>query len=359
MSLLLDIETPNGCNRREPLNIIQCALALLNWTNSMAHGITDALLIYNPTSGRRRRRRFVEIEQSVRILREAGIETELAPTTGPGHAKELARHAVEQRRGMVIACGGDGTINEIINGLAHSQVPMALLPAGTANILAKELGIPWDIPHAARLISGGTIRRIALGVATPTNGIHSPAISADGRYFLSVAGAGPDGAIVNGVHEGLKKSAGVFAYWVEGIRQLFRYAFPQMKIRSAGRDREATIIVVGRTAHYGGPFKITTEASLFEDTFEFLTNSTSSRLGYLACLPALFAGTLRKRRGIETWKATEVICESAGSAPGGPHGRRGAVRPPADGVSDRAGRAFDRDARGAVARPTPHTERGT
>ena len=281
----------------------------------MPQEIKDALLIYNPTSGRKRHARFQEIEHAVRILREAGITAELAPTTGPGAAIRIARQAVDQRRGMVIACGGDGTINEIINGLAHSQVPMALLPAGTANILAKELGIPWDIPRAARLISGGAIRRIALGVATPTNGNHSPAISADGRYFLSVAGAGPDGAIVNGVHEGLKKSAGVFAYWVEGFRQLFRYAFPQMKIRSAGRDREATIIVVGRTAHYGGPFKITTEASLFEDTFEFLTNSTSSRLGYLACLPALFAGTLRKRRGIETWKATEVICESAGSEP--------------------------------------------
>src|ERR1700724_3084349 len=106
----------------------------------MAHGITDALLIYNPTSGRRRNRRFAEIEQS---------------------------------RGMVIACGGDGTVNEIINGLAGSYVPLALLPAGTANILAKELGIPWDIPHAARLIADGVVRRIAIGIAMPGNGNHS------------------------------------------------------------------------------------------------------------------------------------------------------------------------------------------
>jgi diacylglycerol kinase (ATP) len=281
----------------------------------MPNEIKDALLIYNPTSGRKRHTRFEEIEHAARILKEAGITTELAPTTGPGAAVRIARQAVDQRRGMVIACGGDGTINEIVNGLACSQVPMALLPAGTANILAKELGIPWDIPHAARLISGGTIRRIALGMAMPTNGNHSPAISSTGRYFLSVAGAGPDGAIVNGVHEGLKKSAGVFAYWVEGFRQLFRYAFPQMRIHSGGRDRQATIIVVGRTANYGGPFKITTEASLFEDSFEFLTNSTRSRLGYLSCLPALFAGTLRNKNGIETWKATEVICESANGEP--------------------------------------------
>jgi diacylglycerol kinase (ATP) len=281
----------------------------------MPHEIKDALLIYNPTSGRKRHSRFEEIEQAARLLKDAGITTELAATTGPGTASKIARQAVDQRRGMVIACGGDGTINEIVNGLAFSQVPMALLPAGTANILAKELGVPWDIPRAARLIPGGGIRRIALGMAMPTNGNHSAAISREGRYFLSVAGAGPDGAIVNCVNEGLKKSAGVFAYWVEGVRQLFRYGFPQMRIHSAGRERRATIIVAGRTAHYGGPFKITTEASLFEDSFEFLTNSKRSRLSYLACLPAIWMGTLRKRDGIETWKATEVICESASGEP--------------------------------------------
>jgi diacylglycerol kinase family enzyme len=136
-----------------------------------------------------------------------------------------------------------------------------------------------------------------------------------GRYFLSVAGAGPDGAIVNGVNGALKKNAGVLAYWAEGARQLFQYGFPEIRIRSGGKERKATIIVIGRTAHYGGPFKITTGASLFEDSFEFLTNSKSSRLHYLSCLPALWMGTLRKKDGIDTWVSTETICEAAGSEP--------------------------------------------
>src|ERR1700758_2824600 len=151
----------------------------------MPNEIQDALLIYNLTSGRRQHRRFAEIEQAVRILKDAGIRTELAPTTAPMSATAIARQAVQHGRGMVISCGGDGTNNEVVNGLAGSNVPMAILPAGTANILAKELGIPWDIPRAARLISGGTVRRIALGVAIPTNGNHSPAIPSGGRYFLS------------------------------------------------------------------------------------------------------------------------------------------------------------------------------
>jgi diacylglycerol kinase (ATP) len=285
---------------------------------TMTHGIKNALMIYNPTSGGRRHRRFQEIEEAVRILKDAGITVELAPTTDAGHAQEIARLAVEQHREMVIACGGDGTINEIINGLAGSQVAMALLPAGTANILAKELGIPWDIPRAARLIPEGVIRRIALGMATyaGSNG-NGPggALPSSGRYFLSVGGAGPDGAIVNGVDCALKKKVGVAAYWLEGLKQLFSYDFPEMRVRSNGTDHVASIIVVGRTANYGGPFKITTNATLFEDSFEFLTNSTRSRLRYLACLPALWLGKIRGMQGIKMWKASEVLCESAGANP--------------------------------------------
>jgi len=277
----------------------------------MPEGVKNALLIYNPTSGRRRNRRFEEIEKAVRILKDAGTATEIAATTSPGAARSMARLGVEQRKDLVIACGGDGTVNEVINGLAGSQVPMALLPAGTANILAKELGVPWDIPHAARLIPGGVVRRIALGLASALSENGNGSGGGSGRYFLCVGGAGPDGAIVNGVDEILKKNAGIVAYWMEGLKQLFRYDFPEMRVRSGGQERRATIIVIGRTANYGGPFKITTQASLFEDSFEMLTNSSTSRLKYLACLPALWMGKLRGFEGIDYWKDTEVICEPA------------------------------------------------
>jgi YegS/Rv2252/BmrU family lipid kinase len=281
----------------------------------LPNAIHDALLIYNPTSGRRRARRFAEIEQAVRILKEGGITTELAPTLAPNSATQIARQAVEQHRGLVIACGGDGTINEVVNGLARSQTPMAILPAGTANILAKELRIPWDIPHAARMLSNAAVRRIALGIVVPLDGNVSAAMPREGRYFLSVAGAGPDGAIVNGVHAGLKRRAGILAYWAEGFRQLLRYNFAEMRIESHGQERRATIIVVGRTKHYGGPFKITTGADLFEDSFEILTYSKRSRFAYASCLPALWMGKLRAREGIEAWKADHSVCAPAGAHP--------------------------------------------
>ncbi|MGB6431475.1 MAG: diacylglycerol kinase family protein [Candidatus Acidiferrales bacterium] len=274
----------------------------------MVAPIRKAVLIYNPVSGRRRSRRLVEIETAGKILSDAGIAIEFAPTFDPGSGTTIARQAVAQKFDLVIACGGDGTVNEIVNGLAGSRVPMALLPAGTANILAKELGIPWNIPAAARLIPSSTPRRIALGsIAAPGEQTNGNSPHAD-RYFLCVGGSGPDGAIVNGVDSKLKKSIGQFAYWAEGMRQLFTYKFPLMRVESRERTVDATIVVVGRTAEYGGPFRITDGASLYENCFEIVAFSTRSRLRYLFALPALYFGKLRGVRGISAWKTADVTC---------------------------------------------------
>lgn len=281
----------------------------------MLENIHDALLVYNPTSGGRRHRRFAEIEQAAGILKDAGVRTELAATTGRGSATKIARLAVEQGRGIVIACGGDGTVNEVVNGLAGSHVPMALLPAGTANILAKELGIPWHIPAAARLIPQCRLQRIALGMVLSLSREGFSSAPPFTRYFLCVAGAGPDGAVVRAISDTLKNRAGLLAYWLEGARQLVRYHFPEITISSAGRTQNATLIVVGRTAHYGGPFKITTGASLFEDSFEIVTNETRNRMKYLASLPALWLGRLRRLKHISAWKTTEAVCWPANREP--------------------------------------------
>jgi len=128
--------------------------------------IRDALLIFNPTAGRARELRRGALERARKVLARQGIESELARTAGPGMAPELARRAVRERRQMVIVCGGDGTLNEVVNGLAGSAIPLALLPAGTANVFAKELGLPWNIERAAELIGDSQRRRIALGHVT-------------------------------------------------------------------------------------------------------------------------------------------------------------------------------------------------
>lgn len=276
----------------------------------MPRGIHRALLIYNAASGRRRGERLAEVEAASIVLKQDGINCELAPTTGRGSATELARQAVVDARQLVIVCGGDGTINEVVNGLAGSQVPMALLPAGTANILAKELGIPWDIAAAAGMIAGSELQRIALGLVASDGDSTTPGWT---RYFLSVGGAGPDGAMVHALETMAGSKSGIIDYWLEGVRQLVKYRFPEMRITCAGRDLKATLIVVGRTQNYGGPFCITQEANLLEDCFEIVAVSTRNRLRYLACLPALWLGKLRQMPDIHHWKTTEVLCEPAGS----------------------------------------------
>jgi diacylglycerol kinase (ATP) len=275
----------------------------------MLSEIRDALLIINPQAGRARKAHLGPLERARKILSGDGIATELAPTDGPGAATEIARKAVREQRQMVIVCGGDGTLNEVVNGLAGSRVVLALLPAGTANVFAKEIGLPWNIERAAKMVARGVIRRIALGMAI------TEATGDAGRYFLSVGGAGPDGALVRAVSSALKKSTGTLAFWAEGVRQLGLYSFPRFRVTAAGQSVEATLVVVGRTKHYGGPFRITTEANIYGDDFELMLCTTRSRWKYAGYLALLSTGRLRQARSTRYLRATTLHCEPLDSAP--------------------------------------------
>ena len=275
----------------------------------MPGSIRDALLIFNPTAGRARGLQPGALERARKVLARHGIESELAPTDGPGSGPALARRAVRERRQMVIVCGGDGTLNEVVNGLAGSTTPLALLPAGTANVFAKELGLPWNIERAAALIAGSRLRRLALGhVAAEESG-------EGGRYFLSLAGAGPDGALVRSVNQSLKDRMGTIAFWLEGLRQLGSYRFPRFRVRLAGETAEATLITAGRTKHYGGPIRITTRADLYGNDFELMLCTTRSRWKYLSYIPLLLTGGLRRVRHVRFLRATAVRCEPIDAEP--------------------------------------------
>jgi diacylglycerol kinase (ATP) len=275
--------------------------------------LRNALLIHNPNAGGGGRGRQRGLNEARHIFAGGGIETELAETTGPGHATQIAQRAADEGRQLVIACGGDGTLNEIVNGLATQQnghrVPLALLPGGTANILAKELDLPWDIPSAAEKLVRGTVKEIALGLATP---LEQPEKK---KYFLSVAGAGPDGMIVYSIDLDLKARVGILAYWWQGAREIFRYKFPHFRIVTGEQKLDASLVIVGRTQNYGGPFKITTGADLFQDQFELMALTTQSGFRYLSYLPSLLLGDLRETEGVHFWKAETIVCEPLDSNP--------------------------------------------
>jgi len=278
-----------------------------NPKSTMITDLRNALLIHNPNAGGGGNSRRRTLDAARHIFAAGGIHSELAETTGPGHATEIAQRAASEGRGLVIACGGDGTLNEVINGLAAQQnghrVPLALLPGGTANILAKELDLPWDIPSAAEKLVRGTVKEIALGLATP---FEQPERK---KYFLSVGGAGPDGMIVYSLDLDLKARFGILAYWWQAAREVFRYNFPHFRIVIGEQRLDASLVIVGRTKNYGGPFKITTGADLFEDQFEVMALTTQSGLRYLSYLPTLWMGNLRGTEGVHFHKADSIICE--------------------------------------------------
>ena len=186
---------------------------------------------------------------------------------------------------------------------------MALLPGGTANILAKEIGLPWDIPAAATKLVHGEVKEIALGLATP---LKEPSKA---RYFLSVAGAGPDGTIVYAIDLDLKARVGILAYWWQGAREIFRYKYPHFRVVTGKESLDVSLVVVGRTKHYGGPFRITTEADLYADQFEMMGLTTQSGFRYLSYLPTLWLGKLRGTEGVHYWKANSIVCEPLDSNP--------------------------------------------
>jgi diacylglycerol kinase (ATP) len=279
----------------------------------MRENLSNALLIHNPNAGTGGGARRRLLDKARKILSLGGIEADLQETKAPGDATLMAQRAIEEGRQLVIACGGDGTLNEVVNGLAVQEnghrVPMALLPGGTANVLAKELGLPWDILRAAEKLVHGEVREIALGLATP---IEEPEKK---RFFLSVAGAGPDGMIVYSIDLDLKARVGILAYWWQGTREVFRYKFPHFRAVTGDKKLDVSLVIVGRTKHYGGPFRITDQADLYADQFEIMGLTTQSGFRYLSYLPTLWLGKLRGTAGVHYWKASSVVCEPLNGNP--------------------------------------------
>jgi diacylglycerol kinase (ATP) len=121
--------------------------------------------------------------------------------------------------------------------------------------------------------------------------------------------------IVYSIDLDLKARVGILAYWWQGAREAFRYKFQHFRVTAAGKQIDSSLVVVGRTKHYGGPFKITTDADLYEDQFELMTLTSRSGLRYLSYLPSLWLGKLRGTEGVHFWKADRILCEPLGEDP--------------------------------------------
>ncbi|MGA3168375.1 MAG: diacylglycerol kinase family protein [Terriglobia bacterium] len=281
--------------------------------------MNKAILIYNPIAGRRPAKREREIRQASSVLREAGIAAELAPTTRPAMAQDLARAAAASGVDLVLVCGGDGTINEVINGLAPSRIPLGILPGGTANILARELRLPHSPVGAARQLPRWSSRRIALGRArwggTPSPEESSnPAADAFCRYYASVAGIGFDAHIVYKLSAQLKVGFGVAGYVMEAFRQLLRYPFPIFSCRLDGHERQGTFAVVHRTRLYAGWLHLAPSADLFAPRLAVCSFSSRSRGRYLVYALAVLARQHLRLHDVQLEQGAQVVCTAGDSA---------------------------------------------
>src|SRR5436853_1670248 len=127
-----------------------------------AAGMRKAALLYNPESGGSKRRQQ-ELQSAVKILRSGGVEADLLPTDSKEHAAEEARRAIDAGCDTIFACGGDGTVHNLVQLLANTPVALGIFPIGTANALAHDLRWPFRIPVAAQAALSATPRRVALG----------------------------------------------------------------------------------------------------------------------------------------------------------------------------------------------------
>lgn len=240
----------------------------------------DAVVIFNPTAGARRERRLAAV---LARLEAAGMSCRVAGTAARGDAERLAREAGDDDTppGLVIAAGGDGTINEVVNGLmaSASPPPLAILPLGTANVLAAEIGLPVSSDAVAAAILGG--RRLDISVAR-----------VNGRCFLLMAGVGFDAHVVAGVDSAVKRRLGKGAYVLESARQMWRFGFPRYRVTIDGASHEAASVVVARSRFYGGRHLAAPEARLDSDSFQVCLFERGGRGAVLRYGLALVTGRL-------------------------------------------------------------------
>jgi YegS/Rv2252/BmrU family lipid kinase len=208
-------------------------------------------LIANPISGGDAR---PAIKKAICFLDESGVHVDLFLTGKRGDATEEAAALRPADYDLVIAAGGDGTLNEVANGLVSSGIPLAFLPLGTANVMALEMGIPRDIEAACRVALFGETRPVTLA-------------ESDDGFFLMMAGVGFDAAAVRAVSGSLKRRTGKFAYLVAGLRALVAYRPVALQLRNAeGEKLQVWHAIISNIRLYGGRFVLAPDAGLNKPT---------------------------------------------------------------------------------------------
>ncbi len=278
-------------------------------------------------------RRVEDVGRMIELLRDRGVDARAHATAGADDATRLAAEAVAEGVNIIVSYGGDGTLNEVVQGMAESQTALAVWPGGTSNVVARDLGVPFEIEELANMIASGTTRRIALGLATAGSEFRVPSTAIENgsrnrepgtrnqeRYFLMMAGIGLDASIARSVNKKLKRRTGEFAYWLAGLKHFFMWRAEPFTIEVDGRGYQAAFALVGNGKGYGGGMMMTPGANLEEPWFEiYILPPLKNNFAYLRALGACMRGkpevagvTLVKGKHIKTNSTHEPWVEADG-----------------------------------------------
>jgi YegS/Rv2252/BmrU family lipid kinase len=258
---------------------------------------SGAVIIGNPNSGSAGDEGY--LEGFADTLRAGGLTVEVLNTERPDHATELAAAAGDR---LVIAAGGDGTVNEVLNGLSKGAT-LGILPLGTANVLARELGLPLEPEGASEKILTGTASRMDVGVATDEAGFE--------RRFACMAGIGFDAEVVNEVGSRLKRYLRSLAFPLVALKVYLRGGRPDLHIEDGGTTHVVQYAVVANGQYYGGDFETAEEASLTSGELQVVLVDKVGRL----MRPDVLAHILAKKpldRTMRSFASRGVRAESPG-----------------------------------------------
>ena len=222
------------------------------------------------------------------------------PTNGPGTAGEQARQAIADGADLILACGGDGTINETASGVIGSEIPFAILPGGTANVLSMETGQGSNMEKTAASIAMLVPKRISVGKLQ--------AAGAPPRYFLIMLGAGLDAKVVADVQPRVKRKLGKVAYWISGLMQTGK-RLEESIVRTADGEFKASFILVSRVRNYGGDLSIARNVTLLDDDFEVVLFEGSNSFRFLPYFAAVLTGLQKHMPGITILRTKRVELE--------------------------------------------------
>ncbi len=278
-----------------------------------------ALVIVNPIAGQGAGERSLPGVE--RGLRGRGVSTDVAITRSAGDARAAAAQA--GGHDLVVVAGGDGTINEVVNGL-ESDVPLALWPLGTGNVLAKELRLPRRLAPFCEMVERGRERALDVG-------------SAEGRRFVSVMGAGFDAEVASVLASGRRGAIHITSYLGPLVGVLARYRFPGLEVCVDGGDSvpSAGLVVVSNVRAYGGPLVVTPDADPCDGWLDVCIFPSGTRLAYLRAMLGFFLGSQRILGGARYVRGRQVRLTSPERVPYQVDGDPAGFLPATVGLLDR------------------------